>query len=152
MKTRIPCRLAALVLALLMIVPMISIPSFAETTAMNSEIWDFENYETGHKITAADGATNVGGTTLMAFNKVLEDETGNRFWRVPIVASNLAKLNAQPTNRAGSITLPHAAFSTTEATSVSVDLDMNYLKGTAPNVGIWIYRVSYTDENGAAQT
>lgn len=155
MKTKLMRRSLALVLALVMLLPLISIPSFAsQTTAITAEM-DFENFETGAQITADDGFNCAGGTWLMPFNKVLEDETGNRFWRIPIVATDVAgstALKTQPTNRAGTLIIPHAAFSTTEATSISLDVDLNGVGGTSPNAGIWIAKMGYTDASGAAKT
>lgn len=150
MKTKLMSRSLALVLALVMLLPMISIPSFAEeTTAIVGDV-DFESYETG--------TTLKSDTTFAAvpsFNKVLEDATGNRFVRIPIVATDASGSNAiktKPTNRAGTLKFKHAALTTTDTFVVKLDLWRNVIDreitGKHPNVGVWVWSFTFNNAEG----
>ena len=139
-------RVLAFLLTALMILPMLPLPLFAATKTVQGTM-DFESFTAGQTLTTADGFASVA-----PINKVLE-ENGNKFLRVPIAASDLSNLKTAPTNRAGIFKFKHAAFSTTQKTSVSVDLRVNGLANTTtPYIGLWLPKVSYKDASGATQS
>ncbi|MBQ9784081.1 MAG: SGNH/GDSL hydrolase family protein [Clostridia bacterium] len=127
--------------------------NFVIETAVEKPILDenFEDCTVGSTLSTADGITRA-----IPFSKVLEESNGNKFLRIPMASTQTGSLDdvkVAPTNRGNWLTFTHAAFSTTENTSISMDLRMNGVAGSnAPIIGIWLDRFSYTDVNGTTQT
>ena len=127
--------------------------NFVIETAPAKPILDegFENCTVDSTLSTADGIARA-----IPFSKVLEESNGNKFLRIPMASTqvgSLADVKVTPTNRGNWMTFTHAAFSTTETTSISMDLRINGVSGSnAPIIGIWLDRFSYTDVNGATQT
>ncbi len=112
MKMRTPGRVAALVLAVLMLLPLISLPTFAEATEVDTAVrYDFENLSANSAITAgtASGFNASYTGDLPTFQKVLQDTDGNKFLRVPVVYNSDNPKNA-PTNMDKSIYPNHPAY------------------------------------------
>ena len=143
MKTK---RIFALVLSVLMILPILPLSAFAVAETVYGTV-DFESFTAGQTLTTSDGFA-----VAAPINKVLE-ENGNKFLRLPIAATSTSSLTTAPTNRGKYFQIPHTAFSTTEKTSVTVDLRMNGLSAsTTPNIGLWLRKVGYTNASGTAAT
>lgn len=141
-------RVLAMVLALMMILPMISIPTFA-ASANTYFTQDFESFAAGKTLATSDGFAAVA-----PFNKVLADENGNKFLRLPFIvtATDSTYKKTEPTNAGKWMQFNHAAFSTTELTSVSVDIRLNGISGTNPYAGLWLRNVGYTNTSGTQTT
>lgn len=144
MKSKPIHRLCALALALLMLLPMVSVPTFAERKVTYGT-QDFESFSAGQTLTKADGFSNVA-----PINKVVA-ENGNNFLRLPVACENTSSLKSGTTNCGQYFMLRHKAFSTTEKTSIKMNLRMHGVGGSAPNVGVWLQNVSYKDSNGVTQ-
>ncbi len=111
MKTRTSGRVVALVLAVLMLLPLISVPTFAEATEVDTGVsYDFENLTANSAITAgAESGFNASYSgDLPTFHKVLEED-GNKFIRLPIVYNSDAPKTA-PTNMDKSLYPNHPAY------------------------------------------
>ncbi len=138
-------RSTALILALLMLLSILPMPAFAADAVVKTYgDEDFESYTAGYQFANA-------GNYSADYNQVLEED-GNKFLRLPIACSDAANPKTAPTNRGRWVIINHDAFSMLEKTSIKVDLRMNGIKGTTPNVGLWLNNVSYTDATGAAKT
>ena len=134
-------RVLSLALAVLMLLPLVSIPTFA-TTDTNG-VQDFESFTAGQTLTTSNGFSVVS-----PINKVIE-ENGNKFLRLPIACQDTANVRTAPTNRGSWFIINHAAFSASEKTSIKVDLRINGIGGAIPNIGLWLRKVSYTNASGA---
>ena len=138
-------RSTALIMALLMLLSILPMPAFAADAVVKTYgDEDFESYTAGYQFANA-------GNYSAAYNQVLEED-GDKFLRLPIACSDAANPKTAPTNRGRWVIINHDAFSMLEKTSIKVDLRMNGIKGTTPNVGLWLNNVSYTDATGAAKT
>ena len=76
-------KLTALCLALLMILPMLVIPT---TAASASGFMDFGGFTAGATLTRSDGFS-----AALAVNRVIE-ENGNKFLRIPMACSNKSSM------------------------------------------------------------
>lgn len=146
---KISKKLLSLLLAVLMILPMLVIPTGAEAST-SAIVQDFEGFANGQTLTTANGFASI-----LPIHKVLE-ESGNKFIRVPIAATKTGStdnLKVEPTNRGKIMQFNHAAFSTTQATSITIDVRPHGISGSnIPHIGLWIKTFTYTNTSGAAGT
>ena len=137
-------RILAIVLALVMVLPLLYLPTFAADTEPAYGKLDADTFTVGATLTAADGFT-----LAPPFNKVVERD-GRKVIRLPILCTDASNPKTTPTNRGQYFQIQHKAFSTTENTSVKVDLYMHGVSGNTPNIGIWLRKVGYKNASGTA--
>ena len=138
-------RVLAMALALMMILPMISIPTFA-ASANTYFTQDFESYTVGKTLATGDGYSQIA-----PYQKVL-DENGNSFLRLPFACGDTSSYKTDPTNAGKYMQFNHAAIPAGALISISANLRIKGVGGTNPNAGIWLRSVNYTNTSGAAAT
>ena len=117
--------------------------------ASPSVLWeeDFESFENGHKLT-----DNEAGFGAVPYVNEIATVTGNNELRFPLVAADLSAPSTVPTTVGKFFQLPHGALPTDRLISIKARFYPHGVKGTQPNIGIWLQAYKYRDYAGAEQS
>lgn len=145
MKKTMLRRLLSFVLAAVMLLPLISLPTFAEEETVTLGAHDFE------ALTVGDAYTATNTSLAPAYSEIVQ-VGDTKALRLPIVCTDASSPRTAPTNRGRLFQMKHDALPAAHDLSVKVDVYLHGAVGTTPNVGFWLRKVGYTNASGVAAT